>query len=386
MPCRLLICALILGGALCLLPPPRLQAQTSQRCFTAPSITNCIDGRVREYWEQNGGLATFGYPITAARQERNPDTGQTYLTQWFERSRFEIHPENARPYDVLLGRLGDDRLKQQGRDWRMFLRVEENTPHFFSQTGYAIVHEPFWRYWAEHGLVFDSESGTSYEESLALFGAPLSQPTMETNSSGATVLTQWFERARFEDHGEQGVLLGLLGTEVYRSTSAPALPMPDQQILTFLPVADALVHENHPDSNFGTYPQLIVDDSPSRESYLKFELSDLSGFVSVAKLRVYVVEVPHAYSPRGGSIARMSDTSWVETQVTYNTRPAIDGPILSTLGPVLRTRWYEFDVTTAVTGTGTLSLGLRTQDPDGAIYASRETGTFAPQLIVTVVR
>jgi hypothetical protein len=32
--------------------------------------------------------------------------GRMYLTQWFERARFEYHPENAAPYDVLLGRLG----------------------------------------------------------------------------------------------------------------------------------------------------------------------------------------------------------------------------------------------------------------------------------------
>jgi hypothetical protein len=37
-------------------------------------------------------------------------------------------------------------------------------------------------------------------EALALFGYPITEPAMETNSSGDTVLTQWFERARFECH------------------------------------------------------------------------------------------------------------------------------------------------------------------------------------------
>jgi hypothetical protein len=32
--------------------------------------------------------------------------GNMYLTQWFERARFEFHPENKAPYDVLLGLLG----------------------------------------------------------------------------------------------------------------------------------------------------------------------------------------------------------------------------------------------------------------------------------------
>jgi hypothetical protein len=41
--------------------------------------------------------------------ELDPETGKTFLTQWFERSRFELHPENAGTrYEVLLGLLGKD--------------------------------------------------------------------------------------------------------------------------------------------------------------------------------------------------------------------------------------------------------------------------------------
>src|SRR3712207_7494517 len=116
--CRrcVLILILVLGSPAVL--APRAAAQTEPRCFRdVPGITRCIAGRFRQYWEQHGGLAVFGYPITAATNEVNRDTGQTYLTQWFERTRFELHPENQPPYDVLLGRLGDDRLRQHGRAW-----------------------------------------------------------------------------------------------------------------------------------------------------------------------------------------------------------------------------------------------------------------------------
>ena len=50
-------------------------------------------------------MAVFGFPITAVAIEVNRDTGEPYLTQWFERNRLELHPENQPPYDVLLGRL-----------------------------------------------------------------------------------------------------------------------------------------------------------------------------------------------------------------------------------------------------------------------------------------
>jgi hypothetical protein len=64
-----------------------------------------IAGRFRDYWERNGGLAQFGYPITDEVTETLEDGGQ-YTVQWFERARFEHHPENPAPYDVLLGQFG----------------------------------------------------------------------------------------------------------------------------------------------------------------------------------------------------------------------------------------------------------------------------------------
>jgi hypothetical protein len=34
--------------------------------------------------------------------------GKDYQVQWFERARFELHPENQPPYNVLLGLLGNE--------------------------------------------------------------------------------------------------------------------------------------------------------------------------------------------------------------------------------------------------------------------------------------
>lgn len=51
---------------------------------------------------------SVGYPITPARPEVSRDTGQTYLTQWFERARFEWHPNNPEAHRVLLGLLGTE--------------------------------------------------------------------------------------------------------------------------------------------------------------------------------------------------------------------------------------------------------------------------------------
>src|SRR5687768_13210951 len=112
---RRLIVALLMLLALVL--PSGVTSAQDRLCFPGvPGITHCIEGRFRDYWLQNGGLPVFGYPITMAAQQQTAEG--TFLTQYFERNRLEFHPEQQRPYDVLLGRLGDDRLKQQGRDWR----------------------------------------------------------------------------------------------------------------------------------------------------------------------------------------------------------------------------------------------------------------------------
>ncbi|MFL5734587.1 MAG: hypothetical protein ACJ78Q_15495 [Chloroflexia bacterium] len=58
------------------------------------------------YWLHNGGLAVFGYPISEEIAETSPTDGKTYTVQYFERNRFEWHPENPPAYNVQLGLLG----------------------------------------------------------------------------------------------------------------------------------------------------------------------------------------------------------------------------------------------------------------------------------------
>ncbi len=219
-----------------------------RRCFpeAAPAIRACIEGRFAQYWRQHGGLPIFGYPLSELVEQPNADTGTPHLTQYLERHRFEAHPQNNAPYDVLLGRLGAEALEHQGRNWQTFPKAAPSAARYFAQTGHAITHAPFWRYWHGHGLEFDGRPGFSVAESVALFGFPLSEPQLETNASGHTVLTQWFERARFEDHGAQGVRLGLLGAETTTDQRGVDLSQPDtagEQAPTPSATAPASLHD-----------------------------------------------------------------------------------------------------------------------------------------------
>ncbi len=199
-------------------PPPGEQPlPPDARCF--PETGFCMYGRIREYWEQNGGLPVFGYPI--APQTSAVIEGQTLQVQWFERNRMELHPTNPPPYDVLLGRLGVDRLDAQQRDWTQFARAGQPQPdcRYFEATQQNVCGE-FLAAWRANGLDLDQNgiSGENDRESLALFGQPLSAPISEQLPDGNTYTVQWFERARFELHPENDppfrVLFGLLGNEM----------------------------------------------------------------------------------------------------------------------------------------------------------------------------
>jgi len=217
--------------------PAATMAQSNERCFSETGF--CISGRIREFWEQNGGLAVFGLPL-GPQQDVTDAGGRTVQAQWFERHRLELHPENPVPYDVLLGRLGADRLAQLGRPWQPGGASDESGAgdaercRLFAETGH-VVCDQFLEAWRRYGLSFPGVRGTSFEESLALFGLPLTAATTET-IDGKEYLVQWFERARFELHPENqppyNVLFGRLGAEL-NSSGNQAAPAPggDGQVL-----------------------------------------------------------------------------------------------------------------------------------------------------------
>ncbi|MDQ6695815.1 MAG: hypothetical protein M3014_15625 [Chloroflexota bacterium] len=66
------------------------------------------------YWLNNGGLAVFGYPISEEIVETNAMDGKQYSVQYFERNRFEWHPELGPRYNVQLGLLGAEYAQSIG--------------------------------------------------------------------------------------------------------------------------------------------------------------------------------------------------------------------------------------------------------------------------------
>src|SRR5205085_4068730 len=79
-------------------PPVGVESVCSQE------TGHCVWGRFLDRWRELG-VPVVGLPLSDQLEERSTD-GKTYTVQYFERARFEYHPENSAPYDVLLGLLG----------------------------------------------------------------------------------------------------------------------------------------------------------------------------------------------------------------------------------------------------------------------------------------
>lgn len=188
-------------------PTDRVPDPHDPRFIYFPLVGHTLQGGFRDYWQRHGGLQQFGYPITEEFIEPDPFGRKPYTVQYFERARFEYHPENRPPYDVLLGLLG--RTITQGRENEPTFRATAGQgPLYFRETGHNMAAQ-FAEYWRTHG-------------GLPVYGYPISEPFNEVSpTDGKTYLVQYFERNRFEYHPELSeayrVSLGLLGVQVAHS-------------------------------------------------------------------------------------------------------------------------------------------------------------------------
>jgi len=160
-------------------------------------------------------------------------------------------------------------------------------------------------------------------------------------------------------------------------------PAPGSQ-LNFSPNGDTFVRSDFPSSNYSTNAALRVVGSPIINTYLKFNVTGLSGAPHSAKVRLYVTDA----STSGGSIYSVSNnysgttTPWTESGLKYSNAPAIGGSPLSSVGGVTVGAWVEFNVTSAINGDGTYSFALASTSSNSVLYSSMNAGTNTPVLVI----
>jgi hypothetical protein len=174
-----------------------------------PETGKSVSGLFLDYWQQNGGLAQQGYPISEVMGEISDLDKKPYTIQYFERAVFEYHPEKSAPFNVLLSQLGTFAYKQKYPNGAPNQNASTSPGTvLFPETGKRLGGK-FLDYWQRNG-------------GLAQQGFPISEEFTEVSPlNGKPYLVQYFERAVFEYHPEVSdpkyeVLLSQLGTFRYK--------------------------------------------------------------------------------------------------------------------------------------------------------------------------
>ncbi|HJW29857.1 MAG TPA: hypothetical protein VJ508_11530 [Saprospiraceae bacterium] len=149
----------------------QVQSAIARSSFEALHTVNPV---FQKFYDEHGGLRIFGYPLTDLFEYNG------FKVQYFQKARFELHPENPPAYTVQLGLLGDE--------------LGHGTPplpptnidlihHYFPETGHTVAFE-FLKFYNNNG-------------GLDIFGYPIAEFTFENG-----YYVQYFQRAKMVWHPE----------------------------------------------------------------------------------------------------------------------------------------------------------------------------------------
>jgi hypothetical protein len=193
---------LLLGVMLLSTFPVPAQAQGK---IYFPQTGHFLGGAFRSYWERNGGVEIFGYPVS----EEFVQNRDGRVAQWFERARFELDVVNGQAV-VSLGLVGREYLAATGQGFPPVAPVRAPGLRFFPETGHTLRGE-FRNFWERRG-------------GLSRFGFPISEELVQRLDDGRNYLVQYFERGRFELVGSR-VRLATLGSVLVPCQLRPGLPV-----------------------------------------------------------------------------------------------------------------------------------------------------------------
>lgn len=130
-----------------------------------------------KYFQANGGISRFGFPITEGYVESNG-----LYVQYFQKARLEWHPANPDPYKILPGLLGEDLGKKQAPiPASQIPAATDPNCIYFAETGHKVCNS-FLKYFQANGGV-------------DAFGYPITEYVQENG-----MIVQYFQRALMEWH------------------------------------------------------------------------------------------------------------------------------------------------------------------------------------------
>ncbi len=191
------------------LPSDRLEPPTASepevRYF--PETGHFIKLGFKDFWQANGGLAYFGYPVTEEFADKATD-GQDVTVQYFERSKLEYVKATGK---TRIGLVGTELTRDRSLPGVPAFGDSADR-RFFPETGHSLA-TGFKKYWDDH-------------RGPETFGFPISEELTENG-----LIVQYFERGRLEYHPEldegKRITLGRLGEELLEARGWIKPPPPD---------------------------------------------------------------------------------------------------------------------------------------------------------------
>jgi hypothetical protein len=113
---------------------------SKQSCSTFETTGKTLCEPFLSFWQRYGGIPIFGYPISNTFPEVSQLDGNEYIVQYFERSVFELHPENAPPYNILLSHLGTTRFTTMHPNGENPSAYEEQLPIYPGAQDVSVQH------------------------------------------------------------------------------------------------------------------------------------------------------------------------------------------------------------------------------------------------------
>jgi hypothetical protein len=143
--------------------------------------------------------------------------------------------------------------------------------------------------------------------------------------------------------------------------------------LKFTAVADAQVTRKYPNRNYGTSAELGVagGSGAASSAYIRFDVSNISGVVKNAVLRIYCKSPRTKNRP---AFYLVVDNNWIEYGrggITWKRQPALSGEAYDNKAVISRRSWVQYNVTGLVNGNGTYTFALVADSIDSVKFSSR---------------
>jgi hypothetical protein len=188
-----------------------------------PETGHWVSGEFLRFYESiPNPEQIYGYPITDAFQSNLSHDPDGTLIQYFERARFELHPENPDELRVVLTPLGEYYYDLEGPGHPVLNPTSPSACRAVPDGGLQVCYS-FLRF-------FDAQGG------IARFGYPVSEMIRQNGR-----VVQYFQRARFEwrpelPAGQQVILTDLGRQYFYHLGEDTRLLQPSQDALLAEPL------------------------------------------------------------------------------------------------------------------------------------------------------